>query len=110
MRRLASLVVLLSIGVPAAPAQVWVFKGPAPITNGQVSPSGTAAGGVQRILVDPTNNNTLYIGATNGGVWKTTDGGTNWTPLTDNLGSNSIGALAMDPTNNQTVIAGFGRW
>ena len=56
-------------------AQQWTLVGPRPIYDG-------FAGRVTAIAIDPTNNNTVYIGGAEGGVWKTTDGGTNWTPLT----------------------------
>jgi len=52
----------------------------------------------------------MYVGAVNGGIWKTTNGGMNWTPLTDQLASLSIASLAIDPTDrtHQTLIAGAG--
>ena len=50
----------------------------------------------------------MYAGAVTGGVWKTTDGGNTWVPLTDLLPVLNIGALAMDPTNSQIIYAGTG--
>ncbi len=50
----------------------------------------------------------MYAGAVTGGVWKTTDGGNTWNPLTDLLPVLIIGALAMDPTNPQIIYAGTG--
>jgi len=35
------------------------------------------------LAIDPTNTQVIYAGAAEGGVWKTTNGGTTWTPLTD---------------------------
>jgi photosystem II stability/assembly factor-like uncharacterized protein len=50
-----------------------------------------------------------YFGATGGGVWKTTDGGTNWTPVSDgHLGSSSVGALAQCEANPDIVYVGMG--
>lgn len=49
------------------------------------------------------------MGATGGGIWKTSDAGANWSPVSDGfLGSSSVGALAMDPTNPDIVYAGTG--
>ena len=73
-------------------------------------PVGTGSGAVSAIVTSPGNANIIWIGTTNGGVWKTIDGGNNWAPLTDNQASLSIGSLALDPTDasNNTVIAGIG--
>src|ERR1043165_4355076 len=50
-----------------------------------------------------------YFGATGGGLWKTTDAGENWTPVTDNqITSASIGAVAVSETNGDIVWIGTG--
>ena len=50
-----------------------------------------------------------YFGATGGGVWKTTDGGTTWTPVSDgHFKSSSVGALAQCEANPDVVYAGMG--
>ena len=69
---------------------------------------GTTSGAVEAIVTDPTNPNTMYIGATNGGVWVTRNGGASWTPLSDNQRSLSIASLTVDPTNPNVLIAGTG--
>jgi hypothetical protein len=69
---------------------------------------GNVGGRTRSILIDPTSPSTVYAGAVTGGVWKTTDGGNTWTPLTDLLPVLNIGALAMDPTNSQIIYAGTG--
>jgi hypothetical protein len=52
----------------------------------------------------------MYLGANNGGVWLTTNGGTTWRPLSDKQSSLSISSLAYDPTDgsNRTIVAGIG--
>ena len=85
--------------------------GPAPaIQTGDNPPNGSTAGAIQAIAADPSNPRTIYVSAVNGGIWKTTDGGTNWTPLIDQEASLSIASLALDPTDrtHQTLIAGTG--
>src|SRR5258705_3314735 len=53
--------------------------------------------------------NEYYMGATGGGLWKTTDGGTTWRPVTDGLiHSSSIGAVAVAPSNPDVVYIGGG--
>ena len=50
-----------------------------------------------------------YFGATGGGLFKTTDGGTSWTPVTDGqVGSASVGAVAMAPSDPDIVYIGMG--
>ena len=53
--------------------------------------------------------NEAYFGAVGGGLWKTTDGGENWKPVTDfQLTSASVGAVAVSETNPDLVILGTG--
>ena len=57
----------------------------------------------------PGEPNTYYFGAVAGGVWKTTDGGANWKPMFDKQHStSSIGALAVAPSDHNTIYAGAG--
>ena len=53
--------------------------------------------------------NEYYFGATGGGLWKTTDGGLNWAPVTDGqLRSSSVGAVAVAPSHPDTIYIGMG--
>ena len=56
----------------------------------------------------PGDSTTFYFGAVNGGVWKTTDAGAVWTPVTDGYGIASIGALAVAPSDPNVIYAGTG--
>src|SRR5262245_34973428 len=51
---------------------------------------------------------TFYVGARNGGVWKTTNNGTTFTPVFENKDVASIGALAIAPSNSEIVWVGTG--
>lgn len=52
---------------------------------------------------------TYYFGATGGGLWKTTDGGSNWFPVTDGyLSSSSVGAVDVAESNPEVVYIGMG--
>ncbi len=51
---------------------------------------------------------TVFVGAASGGVWKSTDSGTTFRPVFDKQPVQSIGAVALDPTNKQTVWVGTG--
>lgn len=62
--------------------------------------------GIGRINViarEPGNPQTLYIGSPSGGLWKTTDEGANWMPLTDNQPILGVSAVAINPTNTDIV-------
>jgi photosystem II stability/assembly factor-like uncharacterized protein len=54
------------------------------------------------------NKNTFYFGATGGGVWKTTDGGSNWKNITDKFFGGSIGAVAVAPSDENIIYVGEG--
>jgi len=85
----------------------WTPVGPGPVI---VSPTSAFAGRVISIAFDPSNANIIYIGAANGGVWKSTNRGVTWSPKSDYQNSLAIGALAIDPNNNQRVFAGTGQY
>ena len=114
---LVSLITLISL-VANVPAQrVWVERGPGPITDGQVEgiPLKPVAGAIKTVATHPTDVNTIYIGAVNGGIWKTTEATAATPAWTWQLGLNrslSIGAIEFDPLDgsNQTLVAGNGRF
>ncbi len=56
----------------------------------------------------PGNPHVYYVGAASGGIYKTIDGGVNWTPLFDKQPVQSIGALAVAPSDPNIVWAGTG--
>jgi len=94
----------------------WTFQGPASITGGQVegmAANGPVSGAVQAIVPHPGNADIIWIGSTNGGVWKTTNATSatpQWTPLTDSASSLQIASLSLDPTDptHNTLVAGIG--
>ena len=65
-------------------------------------------GRINSILIDPTNSNTIYVGTPASGIFKTTDGGQNWSQQFTQESTLSIGVLAMDPSNSNTIYAGTG--
>ena len=56
----------------------------------------------------PGDSTTFYFGAVDGGIWKTTDAGTVWTPIFDSQPVASIGAIAVAPSDPKTIYAGTG--
>ena len=66
------------------------------------------SGRIVDIAVDPTQPSTWYVASASGGVWKTTNSGTTWTPIFDGQGSFSIGCVTLDPHDSLTVWVGSG--
>ena len=60
------------------------------------------------IAVHPTNSNIVYVGTFDSGIYKTTDGGINWTQK--GLDGQKVNAIAIHPTNPNIVLAGIGDW
>jgi hypothetical protein len=97
----------------------WQPVGPGPINVSSVPGIAfpTVTGMVTSVASDPSDpsGQTYLIGAANGGIWKTQDGGNNWTPVTDgltnasgNLLSLPIGGIAYAPSNPLIVYAATG--
>ena len=66
------------------------------------------AGRVSAFAVSPVTEQTLYLGTASGGLWKSTDGGGAWTSIFDAIGTQTIGSLALDPNNSDTLWVGTG--
>lgn len=68
----------------------------------------TTSGRITDIAVNPQNHSEYYVAAAYGGVWKTENAGITFKPIFDNYGVQSIGCLAIDPKNPQTIWVGTG--
>lgn len=66
------------------------------------------SGRISDIAVDPRNKTTWYVGTASGGLWKTTNAGTTWTPIFDKEKSYSIGVVVVDPKDPNIVWVGTG--
>jgi photosystem II stability/assembly factor-like uncharacterized protein len=75
----------------------WVALGP-----------GNIGGRIRSILIKPSDPSTILIGAVAGGVWKSTNGGLNWTATMDDKDPIAIGSMVFDPKHPDTVFAGTG--
>ncbi len=69
---------------------------------------GVESGRVMSIAVNPKKKSEFYVGVASGGVWKTVNDGTTWTPLFDGQGSYSIGWVELDPNDSSVVWVGSG--
>ena len=96
-----------------SPECEWVRLGPDILQAnniGSFEGTGNVSGEVTDICIDARDaaGNTLYVATNNGGVWKTTDGGQNWSSTMDLKQSLSMGAVAIDPDDSSIVYSGTG--
>jgi photosystem II stability/assembly factor-like uncharacterized protein len=94
---------LLSTSIPFGTGN-WTPLGPAPL----IDPGDPSSGRLASIAADPRDASVIYIAAAGGGVWKTTDGGTSWRPLTDDQATLFMGAIALAPSDADIIYAGTG--
>lgn len=116
--KLSTIVALAALQFSSNALADWQQVGPAQTIGGGdegiVSAEGTnpVAGAIQGFTVHPTDPNVVYVGAVNGGVWKTTNAKAataNWKPVGDDLPSLSISAVAINPLDPNVIFAGSGR-
>ncbi len=121
MKRLAfTLVLLISVSFLAEAQRNKKTKTPATTTKnafdstslsglkfrsiGPAQPSGR----ISDFAVNPDNTKEYYVAVSSGGVWKTINSGTTYTPVFDGEGSYSIGCVTLDPNNSNVVWVGTG--
>lgn len=85
----------------------WTEMGPSPMNMFQWA-MGRVAGRIAALAVHPDDDQIIYLGAASGGLWKTTDGGGQWTSIFDDIGTLTIGCVVLDPQDPQTVWVGTG--
>src|SRR5271165_6545024 len=106
MKRILSAILLFAAAAISADAPI----DPSVLNSFQWRSAGPQRGG-RSIASAGSSSRPLeyYFGATGGGLWKTTDGGTTWRPVTDGqLHSSSVGAVAVSESNPDVVYLGMG--
>ena len=114
MKRLPLFLIAVSVAIaahaatPAAPAKPkyddTTFAG---LELRGIGPA-LVSGRVVDIAVDPRDKRVWYVAVAAGGVWKTTNNGTTFTPVFDDQNSFSIGCVTIDPNDSLTVWTGSG--
>ena len=89
---------------PSAVAR-WRALGPSPIP---VNAATAYSGRISAIAVHPTNPDIVYVGAAQGGLYRSSNGGATWMPLLDDALTLSIGAIAISPSDPSTIFVGTG--
>jgi photosystem II stability/assembly factor-like uncharacterized protein len=85
---------------------VWHELGPEPIVSSGFE-NQSYSGRVSAIAVNESDPSNIYVGTGGGGVWKTTDGGNNWSPVFDLEPTLSVGAMTISP-DGKTLYVGTG--
>jgi photosystem II stability/assembly factor-like uncharacterized protein len=90
-----------SMMVPA-----WTELGPKTWT--QTSGWNPGVGRLTSVAIHPSNENIIYVSSPGGGIWKSSNAGSTWSPLIDNVNSAwmDIYNLCIDPSNVNTIYAG----
>lgn len=88
----------------------WQFLGP----NNMTFPYqwgfglGPGSGRINAAVFDPVAKNTFYVGGAEGGIWKTSNNGANWTPLGDTWPYICVSSIGIDPVNPKNIYVGTG--
>ncbi|MFO7615076.1 MAG: hypothetical protein R6W71_10600 [Bacteroidales bacterium] len=75
----------------------WTWLGP-----------GNIGGRIRTIAINPSNTNIILVGAVSGGIWRSTNGGSSWSPMNDFMASLAVTSIVFDPTNSNIVYAATG--
>lgn len=86
----------------------WLPSGPNVLPDNLTGYMENGMGRINCIAFHPSDANTFFIGVAQGGVWKTTNGGASWTPLTDQLPILRISDICIDPVNPNTMYIAVG--
>jgi len=84
----------------------WQSFGPHTLVNYKTSTANL--GRVNVILPDPKDENIIYVGTPAGGLWKSTDKGGTWVPLTDELPQIGVSGIAIDPSDSNIIYIATG--
>ena len=87
----------LRANAEAAPNAAWTPLGP-----------GNIGGRTRAFLINPQDPNIMYAAGVTGGVWKTTNAGQNWTPISDLIGNITVSSMVMEPGNPDVIYVGTG--
>ncbi|MGB9181591.1 MAG: DUF4214 domain-containing protein [Pyrinomonadaceae bacterium] len=87
---------------------LWQPIGPKATVSLFFSNYGYNSGRINTIAISPADPNLILVGASTGGIWHSTDGGANFTPVSDNQVDLAVGSIAFSKSNPSIVYAGMG--
>ena len=104
LRSVIRAALVLSLPCALNAQRVWLQQGPGPNTAGQVEgiTNGEVVGAIKTVAAHPTSADIVFVGAVNGGIWRTgnaTTASPAWVPQLGADQALNIGAIAFDPTD-----------
>src|SRR6185295_15516087 len=93
--------------VPQA-SSTWRPIGPSPTESAWFGAWGMTSGRVNSIAVSPVNASLVVIGSSTGGIWRSTDGGESFIPVSDDQVDLAVGSIAFSKSNPSIAYAGMG--
>ncbi|MBK7932438.1 MAG: VCBS repeat-containing protein [Acidobacteria bacterium] len=92
----------------ATAASIWQSIGPAPTTSAFPANWGVTSGRINAVAVSPANAQIVLVGGAVGGIWRSTNGGTTFAPVSDTQVDMAVGAIAFAPSDANVVYAAMG--
>jgi photosystem II stability/assembly factor-like uncharacterized protein len=86
----------------------WIPVGPNYLPTSPVATSGHGVARINCIAFHPNDPNTFWVGVAQGGIWKTNNSGTSWTPLNEGLPILRISDITVDPINPNILYVCLG--
>jgi len=93
---------------PQAAAAVWRSIGPSPTVSAWYNAWGPTSGRVNSIAVAPGNSQVVLLGTSTGGIWRSTNAGSSFSPVSDDQADLAVGFLAFSKSNPSIAYAGMG--
>ncbi len=95
-------------GIALAATPAWQAIGPFPTHSAYFGNWGHTSGRINAVAVSPINARLILIGSATGGIWRSTNGGTTFTPVSDDQVDLAVGSIAFAQNNPSIVYAGMG--
>lgn len=86
----------------------WSSIGPSPTRSAFIRNWGVTSGRINAIAISPANSSLVLIGSATGGIFRSTDGGNSFIPVSDNQVDLAVGSIAFSKSNPRIVYAGMG--
>lgn len=93
---------------PDIPQANWTSIGPLPTTSAFPGNGGFTSGRINAIAVSPADPQLLLIGSATGGIWRSSNGGASFSPVSDGHADLAVGAIAFSQSSPTTVYAAMG--